>query len=140
MCMDWHAVTMVTISHLLTTTVVCTAPNITLQLTHLSNLTLLQRISHLMYIHNICCPTLQYSCKVTSHLLLVAYSHSTRQAYIQKVVKQSVYIKNLYEMKLFKIAIKPYFAINTHHLVYSACANYSQTCRYFASVLSSPLL
>ena len=43
MCMDWHAVTMVTFSHLLTTTVVCTAPNITLQLTHLSNLTLLQK-------------------------------------------------------------------------------------------------
>ena len=41
MCTDWHAVTMVTFSHLLTTTVVCTAPNTRVQLTHLSNLTLL---------------------------------------------------------------------------------------------------
>ena len=41
MCTDWHAVIMVTFSHLLTTTVVCTAPNTRVQLTHLSNLTLL---------------------------------------------------------------------------------------------------
>ena len=41
MCMDWHAVTMVTFSHLLTTTVVRTAPNTRVELTHLSNLTLL---------------------------------------------------------------------------------------------------
>ena len=43
MCREWHAITVVTFSHLLTTTVVSTAPNTRVQLTHLSNLTLLYR-------------------------------------------------------------------------------------------------
>ena len=43
MCREWHAITMVTFSHLLTTTVVSTAPNTRVQLTHLSNLTLLYK-------------------------------------------------------------------------------------------------
>ena len=42
-CREWHAITMVTFSHLLTITVVSTAPNTRVQLTHLSNLTLLYR-------------------------------------------------------------------------------------------------
>ena len=43
MCREWHAITMAKFSHLLTTTVVSTAPNTRVQLTHLSNLTLLYR-------------------------------------------------------------------------------------------------
>ena len=65
MCREWHAITMMTFSHLLTTTVVSTAPNTRVQLTHLSNLTLLYREYDDIY-----CNTALYN----NHIISISYN------------------------------------------------------------------